>query len=107
MVWLNLVGLLLGIVGTIMILRGELTTSAAQIKHFWSDLENSWKEKKPSLFRKLTCLIAKKFGSKDLQDTCGTAVEDFQKHFWGFALLFCGFLFQFIAGLIQLGAFQS
>ena len=102
MVWFNLIGLVLGIAGTIIILRGELITSAAQIKHFWNDLEKSWKVKKPSWFEKVTCRIAKKFGSDNVLDTCGSTVEDFQKHFWGFTLLFLGFLFQFFAVLIQL-----
>ena len=105
--WFNLIGLVLGIAGTAIILRGELTTSAAQIKHFWNTLEKSWKDTKPSWFEKLTCHIAKKLGSDDVLDACGSTVENFQKHFWGFVLLLLGFLLQFVAVLIQLGAFQA
>ena len=40
--WLALIGIVLSIVGTIIIIKGELTNSAAQIKFFWSDLQKGW-----------------------------------------------------------------
>ena len=102
-IYFNLIGLLLGISGTIIIIKGALNTSAAHIRQSWKDIEKSWEKEKPHVMRKLTCYIAKKFGSKDPRDTQDYTVEVFEKNFWGFILLFLGFLFQLIGILIQLG----
>jgi len=104
-VYFNLIGLLLSIAGTIIIIKGVLNTSAASIRHFWNDVQKSWQKKKPNILRRFTCYLAKIFGSDNLLDTEDYTVEVFEKYFWGFILLFFGFLFQFISILIQLDLF--
>lgn len=106
MMWLVLIGLFLGLVGTVIILRGELKTSAAQIRHFWGELEDTWYKKPPSIFKKFSCLIAKKLGSKNVLDLNESTVENFSRNFWGFVLLFLGFLLQIIGILIELDVFR-
>ncbi|MCX5826583.1 MAG: hypothetical protein NTV58_01085 [Deltaproteobacteria bacterium] len=103
MALLKIIGLLFGILGAAIAVRGELTTTAAQINYFWDDLEKSWEKQKPTYFHKITCLIAKTFGSKNVLDTQSSTVEKFRARFWGFVLLFIGFLFQLIAMLLEQG----
>lgn len=107
MFWLRSLGLVFNLAGALIVVRGELTSSAAQIVHFWNNIENSWAKKKPNWFEKLTCLIAKRFGSKNVLDLQGSTVSSFQSRFWGFVFLFVGFLLQFIALLIEKGLFKS
>ncbi|MEK6699895.1 MAG: hypothetical protein AABZ10_12740 [Nitrospirota bacterium] len=101
--WLNLIGLILGMAGTCIVVRGALTTSAAIIKQRWADVEKSWQKIKPSWFQRFTCSIAKKFGSDNPHTTQDYTIESFMINFWAFILLFIGFLLQFIALLIGMG----
>jgi len=103
--WLVLIGLLLGIAGAAIGIKGALTTSAAIIKQRWTDIEESWKKQRPTWFQRCSCHIAKAFGSDDPQDTDDYATETFKANFWAFVLLLLSFLFQTVAILANLGLF--
>jgi hypothetical protein len=104
--WLELIGLILGMAGTFIAVKGALITTAATIKQKWSDVEQSWVKHRPSRFQRISCHIAKKFGSNNPLDTQDYTVESFITNFWAFILLFFGFLLQLVALLIGLGLFS-
>jgi hypothetical protein len=103
--WFELIGLLLGMAGTFIAVKGTLTTTAATIKQRWSDVEKSWEKNRPARFQRISCHIARKFGSRNPLDTEDYTVETFTTNFWAFILLFFGFLLQLIALLMGLGLF--
>ena len=101
--WLNLIGLILGMAGTFIVVRGTLTTYAAIIKQRWTDVQASWHKTKPSWFHRVSCHIARKFGSDNPLDTEDYTSEQFITNFWAFILLFLGFFLQLIALLVSIG----
>ena len=104
--WINIIGLLFTVVGASIAIKGTLTTSASRIKQRWSDIEEAWKNEKPSWIYKLSCHIAKTFGSDDPLDTEDYITETFISNFWAFTMMLLGFVLQAIAILASVGVFS-
>jgi len=102
MIWFSFCGILLSLIGSYLLVKGQLKTSAAIIRGRWTNLEESWKKTPPTLCTKFTCLIAKWFGSGDVQEMQSTVVDDFMFNFWGFLLLLFGLLLQLVPFVYQL-----
>ena len=95
---LTLIGLVLEIIGVGILLRDELSGLAAILRK--EDKNN--KIEVESLFQKLPIFLAKCFGSSNSLAMESFAVEKFTKRFYGFCLLFFGFILQAVPVLKQL-----
>jgi len=90
-----LLGLVFEIVGVGLIIRDEATPMAAIIKQDRSKLDGDF-------FAKIAFCLAKVFGSSNVLDQDNYVAESFPKRFWGFSLIWLGFVVQAIVILCQL-----
>ena len=101
--WLTLVGLVLEILGVGLLLFEELTALSAIIKQADEEKRNEGESiVVDSSFQKLPVVLAKYFGSSASLAMQSFDIEKFTTRFYGFCLLFIGFVLQAVSVIKQI-----
>lgn len=88
----SIIGLVLSILGTLIIITGELKGAGSIIRQRWNEV-------KGNCFIKLTCRAAWLFGTEDARDQNGAVVPAFVIKFWGLVFLCAGFVLQMVGAV--------